>query len=175
MHCSVFIAATLDGFIARRDGAIDWLSVVQREGEDYGYRAFHDSVDTIVVGRSTYELALGFDPWPYAGKRCIVLTSTAREPRHGEEFFSGSVRDLCARLEAEGARRAYVDGGAVIQQFLAERLITELTLSLIPILLGEGVRLFGATGKDIPLELESAQSFDSGLVQLRYRLREAAQ
>jgi len=170
MHCSVFIAASLDGFIARADGSIDWLSLVEHEGEDYGYRAFLDSVDTIVVGRSTYELALGFEPWPYADKRCVVLTTSARDPRHGEEFFSGSVRDLCARLDQEGSKRAYVDGGAVIQQFLKEGLITELTLSLVPVLIGEGIRLFGATGRDVPLRLESARGFSSGLVQLRYGL-----
>lgn len=169
MECSVFIATTLDGFIARPEGGIDWLSLVQCEGEDYGYRAFHDSVDTIVVGRRTYELALGFEPWPYAGKRCFVLTSAAREPRHGEEFFSGSVRELHARLAARGARRVYVDGGAVIQQFIAERLITDLTISVIPVLIGEGVRLFGITRGDVPLELVSAKHFASGLVQLHYR------
>lgn len=169
MQCSVFIATTLDGFIARPDGGIDWLSLVQREGEDYGYHAFHQSIDTIVVGRSTYEVALGFEPWPYAGKRCFVLTRSAREPRHGEEFFSGSVRELHARLVAAGATRVYVDGGAVIQQFIEQRLITDLTISVIPVLIGEGVRLFGVTGGDLPLELVSAKNFASGLVQLHYR------
>jgi len=166
----VFIAASLDGFIARKDGSIDWLAQVEREGEDYGYRAFFDSVDTLVIGRSTYELALGFEPWPYAGKRCVVLTNSTRAPQHGEEFFSGSVRELRTRLASEGAERVYVDGGAVIQQFLKEELIAELTLSVIPVLLGEGVRLFGTTSKDLPLELVSARNFPSGLVQLRYRL-----
>jgi len=170
MQCSVFIALSLDGFIARRDGSIDWLALVEREGEDYGYRSFLDSVDTLVVGRSTYNLALGFEPWPYAGKRCVVLSHAPPAPRHGEEFYSGSPRELCANLAAQGARRVYVDGGTVIQQFLSANLVTDLTLSVIPVLLGDGVRLFGATGGDLPLELLASRRFDSGLVQLEYRV-----
>ena len=171
MQCSVYIATSLDGFIARPDGGIDWLSIVERAGEDYGYRAFHESVDAIIVGRSTYNLALGFEPWPYAGKRCVVLTHVPPAPRHDEEFYSGSPRELCARLSEQGATHAYVDGGAVIQQFLSAGLVTDLTISVIPVLLGEGVRLFGVTGGDIPLELTRSQSFPSGLVQVEYRVR----
>jgi dihydrofolate reductase len=170
MQCSVFIAVSLDGFIARSDGSIDWLALVEREGEDYGYRNFLASVDTLVVGRSTYNLALGFEPWPYAGKRCVVLTHAPPAPRHDEEFYSGSPRELCAKLAAQGARRVYVDGGAVIQQFLTANLITDLTLSVIPVLLGEGIRLFGTTAGDLPLELLASHRFDSGLVQLKYRV-----
>ncbi len=169
MRCSVFIAISLDGYIARADGSIDYLSIVERAGEDYGYRAFVDSVDTLVIGRSTYDLALTFDPWPYAGKRCIVLTRSERESQHGEEFFAGNPRALVERLAANGAKRAYIDGGAVIQQFLAARLIDDLTLSVIPVLLGTGIRLFGDTEGDLSLELVRSQSFESGLVQLTYR------
>jgi dihydrofolate reductase len=170
--CSVFIAVSLDGFIARSDGNVDWLSLVESPGEDYGYQRFFDSIDTLVVGRSTYDLALGFEPWPYHGKRCIVLSHRAAPPRHGEEFFAGEVNELAARLEGEGAKRVYVDGGAVIRQFLAAGLVSELTLSVIPVLLGEGIALFGgdASARDSRLELLGAQSFPSGLVQLRYRV-----
>jgi dihydrofolate reductase len=171
MRCSVFIATSLDGYIARADGSIDYLSIVERAGEDYGYRAFFDSIDTLVIGRSTYDLALGFNPWPYAGKRCIVLTHSAREAKHGEEFFSGEPRELAERLKASGTQRAYVDGGAVIQQFLAARLIDDLTVSVIPVLLGAGIRLFGDTQGDLPLELHASKNFESGLVQLTYRSR----
>jgi dihydrofolate reductase len=170
MQCSVFIAASLDGFIARPDGGIDWLARVERPGEDYGFQKFHDAIDTLIVGRKTYETALGFAAWPYGGKRCIVLTHGARQARHGEEFHQGDPGALVARLTAEGCKRAYVDGGAVIQQFLAAGLITDLTVSIIPILLGEGVRLFGETGRDLPLQLVGSRAFDSGLVQLEYRL-----
>ena len=170
MQCSVFIATSLDGYIARADGRIDYLSIVERAGEHYGYRGFIDSIDTVVIGRSTYELALGFDPWPYADKRCVVLTHAARAAKHGEQFFSGDPRDLVQRLNDDGCQRAYIDGGAVIQQFLAARLIDDLTISVIPILLGEGIRLFGDTHGDVPLELIASERYESGLVQLTYRL-----
>jgi dihydrofolate reductase len=103
-HGSVFIASSLDGFIARTDGGLDWLAMVEREGEDYGSKAFYDSVDTLVMGRRTWETVLGFDPWPYAGMRCVIVTSnTARSAPHGEEFYSGDLAALFERLGAEGA------------------------------------------------------------------------
>src|SRR5690349_5740088 len=115
MQCSIYIAASLDGFIARTDGRIDWLSIVERPGEDYGYRKFFDSVDVLILGRKTYETVLGFDAWPYEGKRCVVLTNNAASfaatAKHGETFYSGLPADLVAKLEAEGVARAYVDGG----------------------------------------------------------------
>lgn len=170
MRASVFIACSLDGFIARPDGGVDFLSRVERAGEDYGYAAFMASVDTIVVGRKTYDLARSFPAWPYAGKRVVVLTHRPAPPVHGEELVSTTPAALLARLRDEGRTRAYVDGGTTIQQFLAAGLITDLTLSLIPVMLGEGIRLFGPTGRDVPLTLTSTRHFDSGLVQLRYEL-----
>jgi len=171
MDCSVFIATSLDGFIARADGSVDWLSLVESPGEDYGYQRFFDSIDTLLIGRRTYDLALGFDPWPYHGKRCIVLSHQQTPARHGEEFFAGEVSELAARLESTGAKRVYVDGGAVIRQFLRAGLISDLTLSVIPLLLGGGITLFGSENPgDLKLELLSSRSFPSGLVQLHYRL-----
>ena len=171
MQCSVFIAVSLDGFIARADGAIDWLSAVERPGEDYGYRRFHDAIDTILIGRNTYEVALGLTPWPYAGKRCRVLTHAPRSPEHNERFLSGTPAEVVQVLAGEGAQRVYVDGGAVIQQFLTAGLISDLTLSWIPVLLGEGIPLFGKTGRDIPLDLVASRPFASGLVQVEYRVK----
>ena len=169
-RCSVFIATTLDGFIARTDGRIDWLSIVERPGEDYGYARFFDSVDTVVVGRKTYATVLGFGAWLYAGKRCVVMTHTLGPSRHGEEFYEGAPEQLVDRLTLEGAKRIYVDGGAVIQQFLSAGLVTDVVVSIVPILLGEGVRLFGETARDVGLEFVEARSFASGLVQLEYRV-----
>jgi dihydrofolate reductase len=169
-RCSVFIAASLDGYIARRDGTIDWLDVVQRPGEDHGFRAFFDSVDTLVMGRRTYETALGFPAWPYAGKNCVVLTHAGPPSRHGERFHAGDPRPLLEGLAAEGARRVYVDGGVVITQFLADGLVDDLTLSIIPILLGDGARLFGPGGLERTLTLVRSQPYPSGLVQLEYRV-----
>jgi dihydrofolate reductase len=169
---SVYIAASLDGFIARADGGIDWLSIVERAGEDYGFKAFYDSVDALVMGRKTYDTALGFDAWPYSGKRCIVVTSdTSRASQHGEEFFSGDLPALFERLGAEGVKHVYVDGGAVIAQALMAGIVDEVTLSIIPILLGEGTALAPKIGRDVMLALAEHRAFESGLVQLRYHVK----
>jgi dihydrofolate reductase len=172
-RCSVFIAASLDGYIARADGSLDWLSVVEREGEDYGYREFVDGVDALVMGRKTYDTVLGFEEWPFAGKRCIVLThARPASPRADEEFASGAPTALLEQLGRQGVRRVYVDGGAVIRQFLGAGLVDDLTLSVIPVILGGGVRLFDGDPRNraASLRLISARSFDSGLCQLRYEL-----
>lgn len=169
MQCSVYIASSLDGFIARRDGSLDWLGVVQLAGEDYGYSKFVATVDTLVIGRGTYDVVLGFGAWPYEGKRVVVLTHRPGESRHGEEFFAGPVSDVAAQLAREGAQRVYVDGGVVVQQFLAAKLIDDLTISVIPVLLGDGIPLFAKS--EASLELAGVESWSSGLVQLRYRVR----
>jgi dihydrofolate reductase len=166
---------SLDGYIARADGSLDWLSVVEREGEDYGYRAFVDGIDTLVMGRKTYDTVLGFDEWPFAGKRCIVLThARPTSPRADEEFASGAPAALLEQLGGQGVRRVYVDGGAVIRQFLAAGLVDDLTLSVIPVILGGGIRLFDADPRGgasaAVLRLTSARNFESGLVQLRYEI-----
>jgi dihydrofolate reductase len=168
--CSVYIATSLDGFIARSDGSIDWLAAVERAGEDYGYKVFFDSIDTLVMGRKTYETALGFGAWGYEGKRCVVLTHAPLATQHGEEFYSGDLPALVERLGAEGAKRIYVDGGSVLSQFLALGLIADVTVSLIPVLLGDGVRLTQRLGGDVRLRLARSRSFESGLVQLEYQV-----
>lgn len=171
-RCSVFIATSLDGFIARRDGSLDWLTPFQTPGEDYGYARFAESVDTLVIGRKTYDVVLGFGDtaWPYTGKRVVVLTHRAVEGSHGEETHAGDVAELVERLARDGAKRIYVDGGAVVQQFLTAGLVDDLTVSIIPLLLGEGVPLFGKTEHDIGLRLVDSRSYSTGLVQLEYRL-----
>ncbi|MBK6460556.1 MAG: dihydrofolate reductase [Myxococcales bacterium] len=169
----VYIATSLDGFIARADGGLDWLSLVEAPGEDYGFHAFLEGVDTLVLGRATYDAVLGFGQWPYAGKRCVVLTHGALTSRHGEEAFSGTAEALAERLSTEGARRVYVDGGVVIGQFLDAGLVSELTLSVVPVLLGGGVRLFGSRERDVRLDLVRSARFPSGLVQSEYRVRRA--
>jgi dihydrofolate reductase len=166
---SVYVAASLDGFIARANGAIDWLSIVERAGEDYGFKAFYDSIDTLLMGRKTYDTALGFESWPYAGKRCVVLTTDSqRSPRHGEELCRGELRAVLAALGEQGAKHVYVDGGTVVAQALREQLVDELTVSIIPIVLGEGTPLAPKLGRDVVLELKEHRAFESGLVQLKY-------
>lgn len=169
ISCHVFIATSVDGFIARRDGNLDWLKAVERPGEDYGYQRFFNSVDALVIGRGTYDVARAFEPWPYAGKRCVVMTRRAFEPKANEETFSGEPAALLGELERAGVRRVYVDGGAVISQFLAAGLIDELTISRVPVLLGTGIPLFGP-GTEQPLTLVESRAFPSGLVQTTWRI-----
>lgn len=170
-RASVYIAASLDGFIARADGGLDWLSVVDRRGEDYGFKAFWGSVDALVMGRKTYDTALGFDAWPYEGKRCVVVTSdTSKASHHGEEFFSGDLSALFHRLGVAGVRHVYVDGGVVIAQALRDGLVSEVTISIVPVLLGQGTPLAPSLGRDVRLALVEHRAFASGLVQLFYRV-----
>lgn len=167
-RCSVFIATSLDGFIAKPDGTFDFLSIVEQAGEDYGFADFFASVDALVIGRNTYETALAFPEWPYAGKRCVVLTHRETPSIHGEQFFAGEPPALLETLALAGAQRLYVDGGAVIRAFLSENLIDDMTLSIIPVLLGRGISLFGAEVPEQTLKLERSQAYASGLVQLTY-------
>ena len=176
LRCSVFIATSLDGFIARRDGDIDWLSEgsVANESEDYGYQEFIDSVDTLVVGRNTYEKVLTFGEWPYMGKRVVVLSrGSPQVPGRlsgSVEVASASPVELAQRLEQEGARHAYVDGGKTIQGFLNAGLVQELTITRIPILIGDGIRLFGRLDRDIRFQHVETKTYPSGFVQSKYRL-----
>ena len=163
---AVFIATSLDGFIARPDGGIDWLRPF--EGEDHRYAEFLAGVDALVIGRGTYDTVLGFPAWPYGDKRVIVCTSRAASPAHGEELWPGKPRALAERLEREGVRRVYLDGGALIRAFLREDLVDELTVSVVPLVLGAGRPLFESGLPELPLRLLEAKSFPSGLVQLRY-------
>lgn len=173
-RCSVFIAASLDGYIARPDGTFDFLSIVERPGEDYGFADFFATIDALLIGRNTYETALGFPEWPYAGKRCVVLTHRETPSVHGEQFFAGEPQALLEQLALAGAQRVYVDGGAVIREFLVQDLLDDLTVSIIPTLLGKGVPLFGSEVPEQRLTLESCKAYESGLVQLCYARRPAA-
>lgn len=166
---SVFIATSLDGYIARGDGSIDWLAIVHPVDEAHGFAAFMSSVDTVVIGRRTYETVLEYETWPYFGKRVIVMTHHPAQAHHGEEFYSGSAADLANRLT--DARRVYVDGGNVVNQFFAAHLIDDVTISVIPIVLGNGIRLFSGGEGEHRLELESSRSWPSGMVQMRYRVQ----
>ena len=165
---SVFIATSLDGCIARADGSLDWLDCVKLDGEDYGYGEFMSTVDTLLLGRGTWDVARTFDPWPYAGKRVVVLTHRPEQVRHGEELAAGNVAEVLEELGASGSARVYVDGGAVIRQCLAAGMVDELIVSVVPVVLGEGIRLFGDELPERTLRLVSSESWASGLVQLRY-------
>lgn len=176
LKCSVFIATSLDGFIARKNGALDWLPGSDAEPgvEDYGYNSFFDSIDTLVFGRKTYELASSFPVWPYAEKNVVVLSSrypqTLLPISQNIEGTSLTPRKLLAALENRGARHIYVDGGTTIQNFLRDGLINDLTITRVPVLIGEGIPLFGSTGRDIPMQHISTKAFSSGFVQSKYAI-----
>ena len=170
MRVSVFVGASVDGFIARKDGALDFLP----EGaEDHGYAAFMAGVDTLVIGRRTYDTVLAFGPamWPYAGKRVVVLSHRplpAPPPGRTVEAMQGTPADVLARLQATGSRSLYVDGGLVVQQFLAAGLVDRLVVTRVPVLIGEGTPLFGPLPRDLRLRHVATRSYPSGLVQSEY-------
>jgi dihydrofolate reductase len=176
METAVFIATSLDGFIARPDGEIDWLvSEDEREGEeDYGYAAFMAGVDCIIMGRATFEQVLSFDEWAYGDTRMIVLSNTLWQVPDGApktvEMYSGGLAELLERLEAEGHERAYVDGGVTIRGFLREGLLTDLTITTLPVLIGEGRPLFGPLGEDVALRHVRTQAYANGFVQSVYEV-----
>jgi len=168
----VFIATSLDGFIARVNGGLDWLQDANAAGEDHGYAAFIETIDGIYMGRETFKVSLGFDPWPY-DKPLIVLSTGLQPsdvPQHLADQISiaRSVSEAVAEGTRRGWRRAYVDGGATIRSFLNEGLVQDMVITRIPVLLGSGLPLFGPTKADICLRHLETRSFPSGLVQSRY-------
>jgi len=171
----VFIAASVDGFIARPDGDIDWLTRYAATGEDTGYDAFMATIDGLVMGRATFEKALSFDRWPFS-KPVVVMSRTLsqadlRPDLDGKVRISTlAPRPLMKALALEGWRRTYVDGGRLIQSFLQEGLISDIVLTRIPVLLGDGIPLFGRLTADLPLRHVETTTFASGLVQSRYEL-----
>lgn len=175
---SVYIATSLDGFIARDDGSIDWLMEANSTvtpGEDCGYAAWMVAVDVLIMGRNTYEQVVAFEPWPYEGKRVVVLTSKAITLRTGPgvrlEKSAESPRELLTRLSSEGCKHAYVDGGKVIQSFLSQGLIDRLTITVIPVLIGQGRALFGKMLSDVQLRLVESKAYEFGFVQSTYLVR----
>jgi dihydrofolate reductase len=169
VKASVFIATSLDGFIARTNGGLDWLP--PGGGEEHGYEAFMASVDALVIGRKTFETVLGFDTWPYGEKPVFVLSTRALAPAPSGaivERMSGEPTDIVSRLAARGVRHVYVDGGVTIQRFLQAGLIQRLIITRIPVLLGAGIPLFGPTQGDILLEHVATRQYASGLVQSEY-------
>lgn len=176
MKASVFVGASLDGFIARADGGLDWLHAGGGEdsGGDHGYEAFIATVDALVIGRKTYETVLAFDAWPYGGKPVFVLSSRPLAPAPSGavvERLSGAPADIVSQLAGRGIGHIYVDGGITIQGFLRAGLIQRLIISRIPVLIGSGIPLFGATEADIVLEHVATRVYATGLVQSEYAVR----
>jgi len=170
----VYIACSLDGFIARENAALDWLpgSDGSSGDEDYGYHAFYDSVDAIVMGRNTYEFVSGIEPWPYVGKRVIVLSSKYKRDEtliaEGVEGISSSPDELIQQLISENVKHLYIDGGKTIQGFLRAGAIDEMTITRVPVLIGSGIPLFGSLTGDLHFKHISTRSFENGFVQSTY-------
>jgi dihydrofolate reductase len=171
MTASVFIGTSLDGFIARLNGAFDFLPA--DGGEPHSYEEFMASVDTLVIGRKTFETVLAFESWPYGDKRVVVLSSRPLDlsAARGEvEPMNGAPQEVAAKLAASGAKHVYVDGGVTIQGFLRAGLIHRLIITRVPVLIGEGIPLFGSLPNDVRLRHVGTRQFPSGLVTSEYHI-----
>lgn len=170
MPASVFIATSLDGFIARQDGALDWLPA--DGGEPHGYDEFIATVDAIVMGRKTFETVLSFDAWPYGTKPVVVLSTRPSGLKAPDgavcDMMTGTPHEIVARLSARGMTHLYVDGGVTIRRFLEAGLIQRLIITRIPVLLGSGIPLFGPLPHDVRFEHVATRAYPSGLVQSEY-------
>jgi dihydrofolate reductase len=175
MKASVFIGTSLDGFIARPNGTFDFLP--EGGGEPHGYNEFIASVDAIVIGRNTFETVLTMTPWPYGDKRVVVLSGKALDfsgvVGGRVEQMSGSPEEIVAKLAATGATHAYIDGGITIQRFLRAGLIRHLIITRVPVLIGEGIPLFGTVPHDIRLRHINTKQYPSGLVSSEYEVVES--
>lgn len=169
---SLFIATSLDGYIAKPNDDLSFLKLVEKEGEDYGYAKFTDTIDTIIIGRKTYDYVLkeiGSSHYDNGKRNVFVITRTAR-PRMGKTtFYTGNLTKLVQRLKSESGKNIYCDGGAeIVNEFLKSDLIDEFIISIVPVLVGNGTRLFKDGRPEQQLELVNSKTFDTGLTQLHY-------
>lgn len=174
MTASVFVGTSVDGFIARPDGRFDFLPA--EGGEPHGFEEFLASVDAIVMGRNTFETVMGMPGWYYGSKRVVVLStrpldlSGARARGGVVEQMSGEPPDLVARLAASGAHHLYVDGGDTVQRFLRAGLIDRFVITRVPVLIGEGIALFGKVPHDVKLRHVMTRALAGGMVQSEYEV-----
>jgi len=166
----LYIAMSVDGFIAKQNDDIDFLSLVEKGGEDYGYSDFVDSIDAILIGRKTYDriLAMGHQ-YPHRDKEVYIISRTSQLKNGTFNYYTGSLKGLIAELRSKHGKNIYCDGGAeIVNELLKEDLIDEFVISIIPILLGEGLVLFKNGNAERSLKLISATHFEKGLVQVHY-------
>ena len=172
MLVSVFVGASLDGFLARPDGALDFLP--PGGGEPHGYDEFIKTVDAIVIGHKTFEVILNYPVWPYGQKRVVVLSGRPLDLSVVRgvvvEQMRGEPAEIVAKLSASGANHLYVDGGITIQRFLRAGLVQRIVVTRVPVLIGEGIPLFGSLPHDVRLEHVATQSYASGLVKSEYKV-----
>ena len=172
MMVTVFVGTSVDGFIARTNGDLDFLP--EGGGEPHGYTEFIATVDAIVIGRNTFEKVLTFDGWPYGQKRVVVLSSRPVDLSLAKggvvEQMAGPPADIVSQLAASGAQHLYVDGGITVQRFLAEGLVKRLIITRVPVLIGTGIPLFGSLPRDVRLRHVMTRHYPSGLVQSEYHV-----
>ena len=176
MTVSVFVGTSVDGFIARSNGSFDFLPA--DGGEPHGYDEFIAAVDALVIGRNTFETVLALPTWPYGQKRVVVLSSRSinfSAVRGGVvEQMAGSPADIVAKLAATGAHHLYVDGGITVQRFLRAGMVQNITITRVPVLIGDGIPLFGALPRDLRLRHVATQQYPSGLVKSEYQVLPAS-
>lgn len=167
----LYIATSLDGYIAQPNDDLSFLSMVDQEGEDYGYADFIKSVDAVIVGRKTYDkvISMGFD-FPHADKDTYVITRSPRQNVGSVKFYTGSIKTLVDKLKSAQGKNIFCDGGAeIVNELLKNNLIDEFIISIIPILVGSGTKLFMDGRPEQELQLVSVKSFEKGLTQLHYK------
>ncbi|MGM0588760.1 MAG: dihydrofolate reductase family protein [Bacteroidota bacterium] len=175
---SVFIATSLDGFIARPNGSLDWLNESSDgssdPAEDFGYQAFMEDIDALVMGRNTFDKVLSFGEWPYGSTRVYVASHRELEDANAlpeqVQRVAGSPPQIVEQLAEKDAHHLYIDGGQTIQQFLRSGLIQQITITRVPVLIGEGISLFGSLEQDLTLNHLSTRTFENGFVQSQYEV-----
>ncbi|MAU12239.1 MAG: deaminase [Anaerolineaceae bacterium] len=175
LKISVFIATSVDGYISRPDGDIQWLHDVEQvpEGDDAGYGEFTSTIDVLVMGSGSFEKILEFPEWPYPMPVVVLSKSLKEVPAHLQEkvrIESASPQELVTKLAAEGYKHVYLDGGKVIQSFIRAGLVDDMIVTQIPVLIGAGRPLFGELEKDVNLRHEWTKTWDNGFVQSKYLL-----
>ena len=170
---TLFIAASLDGYIAKPNDDLSFLKIVEKEGEDYGYAEFTASIDTIILGRKTYDWVqreIGTSHYDKGERTVYVITRTERPDAGKTMFYTGDLTELVNKLKSENGKNIYCDGGAeIVNELLKSDLIDEFIISVVPVLLGDGIRLFQNGRPEQPLELVNSKTFDTGLIQLHYK------
>ncbi|HEY1044814.1 MAG TPA: dihydrofolate reductase family protein [Bacteroidia bacterium] len=170
----VYIAASIDGYIAADNDDLSFLASVEKEGEDYGYADFVSTIDTVIMGRKTYEKVLSFGiPYPHSERKTYVITRTHQESKDSVEFYNGNLSELVSELKSKKGKNVFVDGGAqIVNEFLKLDLVDEIIVSYVPVVLGSGTKLFHSQGTSSKWKTKSAKQFETGLVQIHWERAE---
>lgn len=171
----VFMASSLDGFVARQDNSLDWLMKYGVDENDHSFEEFTKNIDVLVMGSGTFKTVLGFEQWPYKMPVYVLSSRLTQDdiPQSLQKQVTIKAlnpKELMKFLYEKGLKKAYIDGGKLVQSFINDGLIKEITLTQIPILIGKGKRLFGELDKDIDLELINSKPMKFGFIQNHYKV-----